>query len=92
MLHSTMLSDSIGIRLIRSTSSPTGIVNTGPDEQRDRAQQPDLGVADVQRVLELRRDRADRRRVGAVQRQHPREQERSRAPAPGRRRRLTTSP
>ena len=30
MLQSTMLSERIGIRLIRSTSKPTGIVNTAP--------------------------------------------------------------
>ncbi len=50
------------------------------DQQRDRAQQPDLGVADVQRLLELGRDRADGRGVSPVERQHgPEDRDHSRA-------------
>ena len=40
------------------------------DQQRHGAQQPDLGVADAQRALELRRHRAYRRRIRAAERQH----------------------
>ena len=45
-----------------------------PHQQRHGAEQADLGVPDVQRVLELRGDRADRAAVGAVERQHPSEE------------------
>ena len=67
----------------RQQRHPLGAVDQQPDrhrehradQQRDRAQQPDIGVVDVQRGLELWRDRAHRRGIGAVERQHEREQD-----------------
>ena len=46
---------------------PEGDHEHGADEQRHGAEQPDLCVVDPQRVLELGRDGADRRGVGAVE-------------------------
>ena len=63
---------------------PDGQHEHGARQERNRAQEPDLGVADVQRVLELGGDRTDRRRIGARERQHGAEQRdhsRSRRPA-----------
>ena len=42
MLHSRMLSDSIGTRLMRSTSIPTGIVNTAPTSSATELSSPIL--------------------------------------------------
>ena len=42
MLHSTMLSASIGIRLNRSTSSPTGNVKTAPTSSDTELSKPIL--------------------------------------------------
>jgi hypothetical protein len=41
-LHRTMLADSIGIRLNRSTSRPTGIVNTAPTSSATELSRPIL--------------------------------------------------
>jgi len=68
---------------------PAGPVDEHPDrnherrsdEQRHRAQQPHLRVADVQRVLQLRRDGAHRGRVRPAQRQHRGVEEESRCRA-----------
>ena len=75
MLHRTMLIDSSGILATRSTSRSDRDRRDRADQQGCSAQQPDLGDSDVQRGLELGRDRTDRRQVGAVQRQHQAEQD-----------------
>jgi hypothetical protein len=54
---------------------PDGDREDGADEQRDGAEQADVGVVDVKRGLELRCDRPDGCRVGAIEREHGGEQD-----------------
>jgi hypothetical protein len=69
-----MLSANSGMRFVRSTSSPTGIVKIAPTSSETELSSP-RGVIDVKRGLELRRHRPDGRGVGPAQRQHSREQD-----------------